>query len=108
MDRRRHLRTAYQGSARLLVAPASEYSCTIMDVSEGGIGVRMSEALPSETNCMVSFDLVDDDIPRRVNAWGKIVYSNDRVQAVRVGIQFVDMDSYSKLLLSTVPIFCDS
>lgn len=35
----------------------------------------MSEALPSETNCMVSFDLVDDDIRRRVNARGE-----DRVQ----------------------------
>ena len=70
-----------------------------MDVSEGGIGVRMTEALRAGTNCMVSFDLVDNDIPRRVNAWGKIVYSNVHVQAVRAGIQFVDMDGYSKLLL---------
>lgn len=79
-----------------------------MDVSEGGIGVRMSEVLPSETNCMVSFDLVEDDIPRRVNAWGKVVYSSETVQAVRVGIQFVDMDSYSKLLLRRVPISCST
>lgn len=108
VDSRRHIRAACQVPARLLVAPASEYSCTIVDLSEDGIGVRMTETLRAGTNCMVSFDLIDDNMRRRVNAWGKVVYSNEHVQAVRAGIQFVDMDSYSKLLLHRVPILCGS
>ncbi|OWW21189.1 PilZ domain-containing protein [Noviherbaspirillum denitrificans] len=103
-DSRHFWRTSCRAPARLLLAPAVEYSCTVVDVSEGGAGVTLADSLPAGASCMVSFDLVDKDAVRRINAWGRIVYSNACAGSAKAGIQFLDMDSNSRFLLRALEL----
>jgi hypothetical protein len=102
IDRRRFPRTDFRAAAKLLLAPATVTPCEILDIAEGGVGIAISTQLSSGTRCMISFDCQYNGQQRRVNAWGRIVYSNECGQVFRTGAQLLDMDSFSRLLLQEI------
>lgn len=102
IDERRFVRTGFRAAARLLLAPAAVTPCEILDVSDGGLGIASSTQLPLSARCMVSFDYQYNGKPKRLNAWGQIIYSNKCEQGFRTGVQLLDMDSYSQLLLQKI------
>ena len=52
----------------------------------------------------VLLDLHADGGPRRINAWGEVVYSTQLASGrFRSGIRFTDMDSYSRLCIRKLP-----
>lgn len=102
IDGRRFVRTDFRAPARLLLAPAMVTSCEILDIADGGLGIASSTQLPLGTRCMVSFDCQCNGKPKRLNAWGQIIYSNKCEQGFRTGVQLLDMDSYSRLLLQKI------
>ena len=102
VDNRRFIRSEFHVSAKLLLAPTTVTPCRILDISEGGVAIAISSPLPPGTKCMFSFDYEDDGTPRRVNAWGQVIYSHNCGEVIRTGIQLLDTDSYSLHLLKRI------
>ncbi|WP_420472609.1 PilZ domain-containing protein [Noviherbaspirillum sp. ST9] len=101
-DARRFVRTTFHVDAKLLLAPAIVAPCEILDIAEGGIGLAFSSPLPSDTRCMISFDSPYGGKPVRLNAWARVIYSCPCGHLFRTGVQLLDMDSYSRLLIQEI------
>jgi hypothetical protein len=69
------------------------------DISEGGIGGLVQQPFPAGGNCVIALDVVLDSMMRRINVWGKIVYWESDAEGCRVGIQYRDFDTMSRLFL---------
>lgn len=91
--------------ARLLLSDFSPNEVAAVDISEAGVGIIAASALQEGASCVVALDLDADGGPRRINAWGEIVYSTQIGPGrFRSGIRFTDMDSYSRLCISKLPL----
>jgi hypothetical protein len=98
--RRKFRRKVVREPAKVLVTRLGIRSCTTVDVSEAGIAVITAIPLRQGDTCMIALDLGASAARKRINAWGKVVYSNpDLDLGFRVGICFIDMDNYSQLLI---------
>lgn len=81
--------------------------CQAFDVSPFGVGVIGSRPLEHDSGCMVSFDLIQEDGHKRINARGTVVTSTPlHAGAYRIGISFADMDSRSRQLLESLESCC--
>jgi hypothetical protein len=91
--------------AKVLVTRLGIRSCTTVDVSEAGIAVITAIPLRQGDTCMIALDLGASAARKRINAWGKVVYSNPDLElGFRVGICFIDMDNYSQLLIRDLEV----
>jgi hypothetical protein len=101
LERRRHIRcNREQNPVKLLVTELGEYDGELVDVSESGAGVIVMGSMVAAKSCMVAFDINNATSNKRINAVGTVVYvAPAQGGDSRIGIQFFDMDNYSKLLL---------
>lgn len=79
----------------LLVAGGISINVTVSDISELGLGVFAPAALEDGLECVLALALPGTASPRRLNAWGKVIYSIPMQGRYRIGISLVDMDSRS-------------
>jgi hypothetical protein len=102
-QRRQVPRKRLHDPIKLLVFSLGEgglVECDFVDLSELGVGVITRTRLIAGQDCMIAFDIETYTTKKRVNAVGTIVYTEPtRDGRYRAGVQFVDMDNYSKLLL---------
>ena len=99
-------RRVLSGSARLLVQDAVPRPITITDISKGGMGLLAHESVREGDACTVAFDVGAQKEKKRINVWAKVAYCvSHGEQEFRVGVRFLDFDSYSKMLIDQL---CES
>lgn len=96
---RKHPRTSFSQSAKILVQGSAASDCRTMDVSSGGISVLVSESIDVGSSCLLSMETRIDSRVRKINLWGKIVYCDVDGDAFRIGIQYRDYGSMGRLCL---------
>ena len=84
--RLRYHRQLLQVPASLTCGSKHQFTASLVNLSQGGIGVRSSEALPAAGPVRVSFSLPGSDLP--VKAVGKVAWTDHDGNA---GIRFVQI-----------------
>ncbi|MEC4722852.1 PilZ domain-containing protein [Noviherbaspirillum sp. CPCC 100848] len=107
--RRLHRRQYCSFDAKVLMDDVGPYSVITLDVSLHGLGLFSHRPLVIGRNYAIAIEVPDS--PRRINAWGTVVYCDPTEEGFSAGVRFLDMDAYSKaciedLLTSHVVAVC--
>jgi hypothetical protein len=70
-----------------------------LDISEGGIGGFVQQPFPTGGNCVIALEVAMESKIRRINIWGEIIHWESHSAGFRVGIQYRDFDTMSRLFL---------
>ncbi len=70
------------------------YSVITVNVSLHGLGLFSQRRLVIGRNYAIAIEVPDS--PRRINAWGTVVYCDPTEAGFNAGVRFLDMDAYSK------------
>lgn len=90
---------------KLLISELVECYGEIIDISERGAGVATMCPLMTGERCMIAFDIDTSTTRKRVNALGTVVYAKaEGSSQYRAGIEFIDMDAYSRLLIRDLQV----
>jgi c-di-GMP-binding flagellar brake protein YcgR len=98
-EQRRYPRKAFCHEGKILVQGGAPLPFKTLDISEGGIGGLVQKPFPTGGNCVIALDVVLDSMMRRINVWGEIVHWESDSEGCRVGIQYRDFDTMSRLFL---------
>lgn len=82
-----------------MVAKGLDLAVVTLNLSQGGIAVRVPTPIAPGELCVVALDLPITDRRKRFNAWGTAVYCELFGDAYRLGIQFGDVDARSLFCL---------
>jgi c-di-GMP-binding flagellar brake protein YcgR len=98
-EQRRYLRKAFCHEGKILVQGGAPLPFKTLDISEGGIGGLVQKPFPTGGNCVIALEVALDSKIRRINVWGEIVHWESDSEGCRVGIQYRDFDTMSRLFL---------
>jgi len=105
-DRRcKVVRKPLRGAVKLLISEPGECNGEMIDISERGAGVITMWPLKTGGRCMIALDIDTYSTRKRINAVGTVVYVNAAGNSrYRAGIEFTDMDAYSRLLIRDLQV----
>lgn len=93
-EQRLCLRRPFTFDAKVLMDDVGPYSVVTVDISRDGLRLFSQRPLGIGRNYAIAIAVPDS--PRRINAWGTVVYCNNDPDGFHAGLRFLDMDSYSK------------
>lgn len=93
-EQRSHRRRYCSFEAKVLMDDVGPCSVITLDVSLHGLGLFSHRPLKIGRNYAIAIEVPDS--PRRINAWGTVVYCDPTAEGFNAGVQFLDMDAYSK------------
>lgn len=93
IERRGELRRPFAFDAKVLLDDVGPHSVITANVSLHGLSLFSHRPLGIGKNYAIAITVPDN--PRRINAWGTVVYCNRTAEGFQTGIQFLDMDAYS-------------
>ena len=93
-DRRRHTRRSVYRTAELMLrgSPEPPIDCTVLDESEGGVQVELSQALDLPEELMIKFSDMASQLVRR--CWAK---------GTKAGYQYIEIVPAQRRLVDDVP-----
>lgn len=94
IEQRRQLRRPFVFDAKVLMDDVGPYSVITVNVSRHGLCLFSHRPLAIGRNYAIAIAVPDS--PRRINAWGIVVYCTSTPDGFRAGVRFLDMDAYSK------------
>jgi hypothetical protein len=98
-EQRTYLRKAFCHEGKILVQGSAPQPLKTLNISEGGIGGLVQKPFPTGGNCVIALDVTLDSTTRRINVWGEIVHCESDAEGYRLGIQYRDFDTMSRLFL---------
>ncbi|WP_194727060.1 PilZ domain-containing protein [Noviherbaspirillum malthae] len=90
MSQRRH----FSFDTKVLMDDIGPYSVITVNVSRHGLGLLSHRLLDIGRNYAIAIAVPDS--PRRINAWGTVVYCDSTPDGFQAGVRFLDMDAYSR------------
>jgi len=94
IEQRTYARRHFSFDAKVLMDDIGPYSVITVDVSRHGLGLLSQRPLDIGRNYAIAIAVPDS--PRRINAWGTVVYCDGTPDGFQAGVLFLDMDAYSR------------
>jgi hypothetical protein len=92
-EERAYQRREFSFDAKVLMDDVGPYSVMTLNVSRHGLGLLSQRPLDVGRNYAIAIAVPDS--PRRINAWGTVIYCDSTSEGFYAGVRFLDMDAYS-------------
>lgn len=92
-EERAYQRRQFSFDAKVLMDDVGPYSVMTVIMSRSGLSILSRRSLDIGRNYAIAIDVPDS--PRRINAWGTVVYCDSTPDGFHTGVRFLDMDAYS-------------
>lgn len=98
IESRTERRRPFALDAKVLLEDVGPYPVSTVNVSHNGLCIISQRPLVIGRNYAIAVTVPDS--PRRINAWGTVVYCDFESDGFYSGIRFQDMDAYSKACIT--------